>query len=351
MGTNTFRREVVKTLRPPRVSRRTVPVNLRRDDLALFGHELERALPPAELLELRDVRVGPEGVLFKGWRMLPESFAFPANMAAWRAKSVVKLLARNYLLRRRRRLERRALWVVDDWSGGYFHWMADALTRLYAVRDLAGDLTLLLPHSYRPLGFVRPSLAPFGVRDVEFIGPGETFVCSELVVPTHTAPSGHFDEEIIRGVREVLVRAYGGTAAGEGGESVYISRAGAPKRRVANEAEVITVLRDFGFRVVRAEDHTFEEQVGIAARARHLASNHGAGLTNMLFMAAGRNVLELRHAADRVNNCYFTMASALGLNYFYQTCAPARPGEDPHTADIRVDTNALAQNLRLMLGG
>jgi capsular polysaccharide biosynthesis protein len=110
-------------------------------------------------------------------------------------------------------------------------------------------------------------------------------------------------------------------------------------------------LRGFGFRVVYAEDHTFEEQVEMASRARFFVSNHGAGLTNMLFMRDGGRVLELRHHADSINNCYFTMASALGLEYFYQTCRPGDPSEDPHTADLRVTPRLLADNLRLMLGG
>jgi capsular polysaccharide biosynthesis protein len=89
----------------------------------------------------------------------------------------------------------------------------------------------------------------------------------------------------------------------------------------------------------------------MASRARFFVSNHGAGLTNMLFVRGGGRVLELRHRADNVNNCYFTMASALGLEYFYQTCPSDDPSGDPHTAHLRVDPGALADNIRLMLGG
>ncbi len=87
----------------------------------------------------------------------------------------------------------------------------------------------------------------------------------------------------------------------------------------------------------------------VASGARYMVSNHGAGLTNMLFMKAGGRVLELRHESDRINNCYFTLASALELDYLYQTCTPVVQGEDPHTADLRVDAEKLRDNLRLML--
>lgn len=335
-------------LRPERVSRRSPPLNLRPGERGLFSHELERVLPRVELSEMRDVWASSDGFLFKGGRILNESFAFPFLRKDLRARGVLKFFASNYLLKRRRTFGHRAAWVVDNWSHGYFHWLADALTRLFVIREMSGELFLLLPHRYAELEFVRPSLKPFALRGVEFIGRDEVLLCRRLVVPTHTAPSGHFDEGVIRGVRDLLLAEYGGGARG-GGDRVYISRSRALKRRIVNEEEVVAVLREFGFRVLHAEDYPFEEQLRIAARARHLVSNHGAGLTNMLFMRAGSSVLELRHLTDRINNCYFTLASALGLNYFYQTCEAETPGEDAHTANLRVNVAALRENVRLAL--
>src|SRR4051812_43382832 len=121
-------RSAVGVLRPRRVARRSLPVNFRQDDMPLFGHELERVIPAAELLELRGVRVSSDGLLFKGLKILPESFAFPTNFKRWKTRSVLKFFAENYLLRRARRIEGRAAWVTDDWGGGYFHWLADSLT-------------------------------------------------------------------------------------------------------------------------------------------------------------------------------------------------------------------------------
>ena len=69
----------------------------------------------------------------------------------------------------------------------------------------------------------------------------------------------------------------------------------------------------------------------------------------MLFMREGGSVLELRHQADCINNCYFTLSSALDFNYFYQTCAPQEPAADPHDAHLVVDCDQLEQNLTLLL--
>jgi hypothetical protein len=69
----------------------------------------------------------------------------------------------------------------------------------------------------------------------------------------------------------------------------------------------------------------------------------------MLFMKPGRSVPELRHRRSTGQSCYFTMASALGLNYFYQLCDSASPGDDPHSADLQVDLRSLEVGVRRML--
>lgn len=336
------------TLLAESVSTRRPPVNLEPGDLWLFEHELERTLPGARLLELRDVRASADGFLFKAGRILPESFAFPSLFDGWRRRRVIRFLLNNYLLKTSTRIERDAVWIVDNWSSGYFHWLADALPRLFLVRQHLKDWTVLLPYHYKALGYVEPSLAPFGVRHLRYAGEAEVLRCRRLFVPTHAAPSGHFNEEVIRGVQELLVTAYG-TWHDAPVDRLYVSRSTARRRKLSNEGDVLAVLRNFQFRILHPESCSFEQQVMAASRSRYLVSNHGAGLTNMLFMRSGGHVLELRHPTDRTNNCYFTMASALGLNYSYQTCASPHPEEDLHTADLRVNIRALEKNLERLL--
>lgn len=337
--------EVLKMLSPETLAKRKLPVNFDQSQLPLFESELQRAIPESRLLRFKDIGVSPEGLLFKGTSILPESFAFPNHLEEWKLRSVLKFFAKNRVVRRRRRIETDALWITDYWSNGYFHWIADALARLYVVRDRLDDLLLLLPAGYESLDYVNSSLAAFGVKKVEFIAPNEVLECRSLLMPTHTAPSGHYNEAIIRGVRNVLLSAYGDS---DQGEKIYISRRHATKRRIVNEDDVRQVLSRFGFQKIDAEEFSFAQQVRTSSRARFLVSNHGAGLTNMLFQPEGGSVLELRHQKDSINNCYFTLASALNLHYFFQPCRPASDGPDPHSADLIVDMDEFESNLRIL---
>jgi hypothetical protein len=344
--------ERAPVLREGGVSTRTLPLNFQPEDAALFEHELEREFPPTRLLDLRGVSVSAEGMLFKRGRILPESFSSPVIMRRFlsRRRSVLKLLATNHLLRRRRRLDAPCLWITDDWSHGYFHWLADALPRLYAARKRARDLRLLLPHGYERLEFVRSSLKLFPTAGVEYVGAGEVCVCERLLMPTHTAPSGNYNEPLMRELRDFVLDSYGVRRdVPAARERLYVSRGRAPKRKVVNEEEVVGVLNRFGFRVVYFEEYPFEQQVRLTAGAKYLVSSHGAGLTNILFMPPGGRVLELRRKGEVERNWFFNLAAAARLGYYYQTCEPESPGGNVHAGNLLADTRALRENLALML--
>ena len=119
-------------------------------------------------------------------------------------------------------------------------------------------------------------------------------------------------------------------------------------RRIVNEPAILPILAKFGFEIVRLERFSFADQVRMLAETEFLVSNHGAGLTNMLFMATGQSILELRNDRDAHNNCYFALASAAGLRYFYQLCRPSDPVAPTHSADLVVDVFALERTLEDM---
>ena len=94
------------------------------------------------------------------------------------------------------------------------------------------------------------------------------------------------------GLRQLYTEYYGETPNVDLPDKVYISRGKARVRRVINEREVVSILKDRGFHTVLLEDYPFEQQVKIMMNARYAVSNHGAGLTNMLFMASGSSVFD-----------------------------------------------------------
>jgi hypothetical protein len=91
-------------------------------------------------------------------------------------------------------------------------------------------------------------------------------------------------------------------------------------RRLQNEAELVPVLRSFGFEVVDPSALTMAEQVDLFASASHVVGIHGAGLTNLIFRGhCPAAVLELHHPKPSRWGAppadYFYLCRTLGYRY------------------------------------
>ena len=307
-------------------------------------------MPATALIHLKDVSANSDGMLFRGSKVLSESFPSPQLICNWvGSRGYLKFLVKNFIFRHHTSIDRDAFWITDTWSGGYFHWITDALPRLLAIHGKMGDATLLLPGKYEKTEFILSSLIPFKIQDVKFVH--EPFFCKNLNMPTHTAPTGNYNERLIRGLRSLYTDFYQRDHRDSHsiGSRVYISRRKAQKRKISNEEECEAVLSEFGFKTYYFEDYSFKEQAKIALDTQYLISNHGAGLTNMLFMKSGSSVFELRLQGDSHSNCYFSLASSLNMNYFYQLCVSKNPYEKSYNANLIVDTELLRQNIKQLL--
>ncbi|MEJ2269442.1 MAG: glycosyltransferase family 61 protein [Desulfobulbaceae bacterium] len=337
----------IETLLEKRNSIRKLPVNLDSSDLDLFQNSIKYSVLATKLLHLKNITIIKRGILFDDNKVMTESFPTPREKDKWvNSKDYVKFLIRNYFFSNYKVIEQECFWITDIWSNGYFHWFADALPRLLTIKEKIKNATLLLPFAYKKIDFITSSLKYFLIKDLKFING--TVLCRNLKMPTHTALTGYFNESIIRELRSLYVHHYQNAKNDYAGSKVYISRNKAERRKILNEDECREVLEEYDFKTVFFEDHTFEEQIKIAYGSKYLISNHGAGLTNMLFMKPSSSVFELR-AKNFTNNCYFDLASALNLKYFYQLCDSDNQDNDNQLSNLTVDLQMLKENIEQML--
>ena len=101
---------------------------------------------------------------------------------------------------------------------------------------------------------------------------------------------------------------------GEAEGLLFVSRGDAKLGALANEAEVLAELMDYGFDFLapRAEDH--KSTIEGFQSARIVVAAHGEGLVNLLFCQPGALVIEL-FASDRIKSDYCWLALRLGLRY------------------------------------
>lgn len=229
-------------------------------------------------------------------------------------------------------------WVIDEWSANYFHWMSDCLPRIWEGLERDPVSPIILPESFRSLSYVVQSLELLPVQ-VEYFKSRENLRVDTLILTARTATFPNFNPPLVQKTREILTLKPAQTPA----KKVYVSRKLASKRKAHNELEVELLLRKRGFDIIHAEQLSVKQQIDLMAETKLLVCLHGAALTNMLFLPSDAKVLELRNIGDSVTQCYFNLASALGLDYFYTLNRGDH--QDTIMADFTIDLQALESAL------
>jgi len=195
----------------------------------------------------------------------------------------------------------------------HFHWLFESLARI-------GILRQALESEPQGARYLVPDLSEAQVESMRFAGVErdrlltveEPFVqFRRLYVPSRGI------ERIHRFSRAAVAFLQGLHGGGRPWRRVYLTRRGARRRRIVNEAKLMWALSRCGFEEVAPEGLTFAQQLRLFSETATLVAPHGAGLANMVFMPRGGSVLELQpegqNAAGRV--MYRCLAALAGHRY------------------------------------
>ncbi|MEM6972414.1 MAG: glycosyltransferase family 61 protein [Pseudomonadota bacterium] len=112
----------------------------------------------------------------------------------------------------------------------------------------------------------------------------------------------------------VFREAFGITPSVRPERLLYLSRRDAGIRRIRNEEALEAMLARHGFESVTATDYDHAGQVRLFGEARAVIGAHGAGLTNIIFMAPGGALMEL-FGRGYVQGAYLWLAHLRGHDY------------------------------------
>lgn len=196
--------------------------------------------------------------------------------------------------------------IATTLGSGYSHWLLEELPRLLALKE-SKDCDAIVAHGGK--SYAREAIVRSG-----FLGKiieakrNVLFACEELIVPG----LGQMNRATVHALDE-----FGGlapTVSSMFGEKIYVSRAGARRRRVVDEVVLSQALESRGFVSVQLETLTWAEQIAAFRGAKVIVAPHGAGLANLVFCECGTRVVEL-FRRDYVNGCYWQLAALKGLDY------------------------------------
>lgn len=324
---------------PEETVERKKPVNLSPQYNSLFQHELYKTLPPVAATGIVNAVVDSNGLCLTYTKGIPR----PANLRPTTPTPrlqflrALALLSKSTLTTFRRTPQarvRQGILLTDAYFNGFFHWYADTLPKLEALRQSEADLSdweVLVPHN-RWTNFSACTLEMYEVRH-RIIKAGEAVAIDNLCIIPPLAATGNYRPSLMQGVRK---RLHAVTSQKNTPLRCFISRRNAKKRRLTNEPQAIDLSRKYGYTPVVLEELTPLAQLSLVSRCESLAGLHGAGLTHMLTANNNATVLEIRGDNDRGNNCYFSLASALEYPYHYVPASPLQQYLPPHKADYKV---------------
>src|SRR2546430_6155929 len=184
-----------------------------------------------------------------------------------------------------------AIAVTPEAGANYYHWLLDLLPRVlllkHATQNFSNYDTLLLNGSRA--NYERETLTALEVppEKIRFVDSHDRFQIASAVFPS-------LDNNVVAPWKvHGLHQLASPVQSNQHRRRLYLSRARAAVRRIANEKEISEALRQHDFEILEAETQSFREQAALFANASAIVAPHGAALANIVFCQPGTRVVGL----------------------------------------------------------
>jgi len=202
------------------------------------------------------------------------------------------------------------------WSSEYYHWFHDVLPRLEtALEHLPNDTKFLINEDLREYQLESLKAYGIGINQLE-IQPQGLRTCVERL--WFSTPVGHTSlgsGKVIKKVAGRLINHFVTRTAETPLMNIYISRKKAGMRRLLNEDQLSSVIKDKGYEVIALEDLSWVQQLNLFFHSKELMGPHGVGLVNMMFIGHKNSHITEITAQSNTVPCYLVLARQLGHSF------------------------------------
>jgi hypothetical protein len=246
--------------------------------------------------------------------------------------------------------------LTDIWSTGPYHFYVDVMSKIVKLIEegylYQRNAKIVLFEDNFTTQVVEPLLLNLGLKDLEIFKikrNGYYLFVGRNYYVTKPHFMGSNNPLVIRNVKDLIDRnllrikkrsslfkkMYSG---------IYYSRSGF-NRKVENDIQLIRVLETKGFYSTSFEDLSYLEAFELMQSSTLFVGIHGGGLTNMMFMRPGSNIIEIKtNNPHPKNHCYWYLARSLGYNYkmfVAKSTDPQNNAIEGKGCDVLVDIDSL----------
>lgn len=293
-----------------------------------LGQREMRVLPgqlaaPAYVAEIRDgwsfgrhcCVIGPAGKAVRETGFYLDGTVLSARVPVnrlrphyWRKRWEGDVTARPWLPPKQR-IDGRVAVLNTRFSHNFYHWLIDILPRLVPLRQLGATPDFYLVDCLSP--FQQNVLAALGIPGHQLIQPHCRLLleAEQLLVPSLPTPA------CLREFGRMLSARLGADGNVVSSRRLFITRRKTGTRTIANEAQLESLLRSYGFETHSMEDYTLAEQARLIRESEIVVATHGAALANLLFARPHTRVIEIVPDGRFNSTCYPVKSRVFGLHH------------------------------------
>lgn len=299
----------IENIYPSELLIRELPINFTQKDFEYFEKEITKKIPKNHIYTIQNVKIFNNYLIkFRYFNLVLNLSLFQKNEFIRKIKILIK-----YILRKKNpiRIEK-GCFITDNKSYNYFHWYLDSVPRLIEIKEKFPDIILLLPKKVADQLFVQQFCSEFDIDYIE-LHENKTYKVDTLISVNNIAPTGNFRKKNL----EKIVLLFSNLNIDQESKSkrIWISRQNS-LTKIKNFTELKKLLKNFNIDVINLEDFNLNEQIKLFKSIEFVGGLHGAGFTNLIH-SKDTKVLEVRNDSNKSRNCYFSLCSDLGLDYYY----------------------------------
>lgn len=246
--------------------------------------------------------------------------------------------------------------LSTDGADIYYHWLFQLLPRFELIRRAgirAESIDYFVVNDLSK-SFQRESMQALGIDGSKILESSKVpyLKARRLIVPSIALGGGCYPSWMCQFLRSTFLKNPFVESTGTR-RRIYISRGLATYRRVLNEGDVVELLGQHGFEVVKLEGLSMSEQAELMASCEAVIAPHGGGLSNLVFCQSGTKVIEI-FSPELVAGYFWKLCNELKLDYYYILGEGLHETKDDGyqqtwnaRADIVVDLSMLQQALEM----
>jgi capsular polysaccharide biosynthesis protein len=313
----------------------------------LFDNSFEYEEQP--VVSIKNAFVTYNGIVLNGWRYEPACFYKPSNYKKkyWPfalKRKLLSIFSRWGRARTTKIKESLPLGIIHQPYMNYFHFTIESLTRWIILKNEFPSAKILLPSELKKVSYIKQFIELLNIDHVLIEESNDNKIVN-LKLPTIVRWAGNHKAEILLQLKNNILTKITKNKDKSSSKRIFIVRSG--RRKIDNLDEVKTTLAPYNFDFIDFDGMTVLEQINSVRNCEILIGQHGAGLTNMLFISDNSKVVEI-HINPEENSGffddeYYKIASSLNYSYYALFSSKAGDKQNVYEEDICLNIDVLKE--------